>query len=367
MNSIEVNTSSRSYPIYFESDFSGLKDSIVDIGKTYSSYIIITDSNVEPLYANKIINEISSLEGDILVVSFEAGEENKTLNTIESFYERIIKFGADRKALVIALGGGVTGDMAGFCAATYMRGIDFVQVPTSLLSQVDSSVGGKTGVDFNGYKNIVGAFYQPMFVYINVTTLHSLPLRELYAGMSEVVKHGFIKDKKYYDFLKENVAQVLNLDTEILIKMIKWSCEIKKSIVDEDEKEAGVRALLNFGHTFGHSIERLKNFELIHGECVSIGMHGALHLSKELGYLTNEEVLDGIELIKAYNMPLHVTGLDKDLLYKEMFHDKKTTNKKLVFALIHKVGDSFLSTDSIDKKAIYSCFNKIIRNQRRQL
>lgn len=362
MNSIQVNTSSRSYPIYFESDFSGLKEAINAIGKKYTSYIIITDSNVQPLYANKIIEEINSLQGKSLIVSFNAGEQNKTLATIAGFYEKIIEFSADRKALVIALGGGVTGDMAGFCAATYMRGIDFVQVPTSLLAQVDSSVGGKTGIDFNGYKNVVGAFYQPMFVYINVSTLNTLPSRELYAGMSEVVKHAFIKDKEYYDFLKGHVDQVLNLDLETLKKMIKWSCEIKKSVVDEDEKEAGVRALLNFGHTIGHSIERLKNFELIHGECVSIGMHGALLLSEELGYLTNAEVVDAIDLIKAYHMPLQVTGLDKATLYEEMFHDKKTTNKRLVFALLNKVGDSFLNENTINGKAIYSCFDKIIKN-----
>lgn len=362
MNSLEVNTSSRTYPIYFESDFAGLSQAIKDIGKTYTSYIIITDSNVKPLYADKIVNELKAFDGDSLVVSFEAGEENKTLDTIASFYDQIIRFGADRKALVIALGGGVTGDMAGFCASTYMRGIDFVQVPTSLLSQVDSSVGGKTGVDFNGYKNVVGAFYQPMFVYINVATLNSLPERELYAGMSEVVKHGFIKDLKYYDFLKQNVDQVLNLEPDTLKTMIKWSCEIKKSVVDEDEKEAGVRALLNFGHTFGHSIERLKNFELIHGECVSIGMHGALHLSHELGYLSEEAVKDGIELIKAYHMPLTVSGLGRDDLYNEMFHDKKTTNKRLVFAMLNQVGDSFLNTNTIDEQAIYSCFDKIMSN-----
>lgn len=362
MSSLQINTSSRSYPIYFESDFSGLKSAIKSIGKTYSSYIIITDSNVKDLYAKSIQEELSELAGESIVVSFEAGEQNKNLQSISSFYEQMIEFGADRKALVIALGGGVTGDMAGFTAATYMRGVDFVQVPTSLLSQVDSSVGGKTGIDFKGYKNVVGAFYQPMFVYINVSTLNTLPERELYAGMGEVVKHGFIKDKEYYDFLKENVDNVLNLDIKTLKTMIRWSCEIKKSVVDEDEKEAGCRALLNFGHTFGHSIERLKDFELIHGECVSIGMHGALLLSQTLGYLSKEAVEDGIKLIQAYNMPLYVSGLNLDTLYNEMFHDKKTTNKRLVFALLKEVGDSFLNTDTIDEKAIYSCLEQIIKD-----
>jgi 3-dehydroquinate synthase len=359
MNSLTINTSSRSYPIYFERDFSALSKSIKLIDKNYTSYVIITDSNVQSLYVDIVTEEIKSL-GEVLTVSFPAGEEHKNIQTISKFYEEMINFKADRNTLVIALGGGVTGDMAGFTAATYMRGVDFVQIPTSLLAQVDSSVGGKTGIDFNGYKNVVGAFYQPMFVFINVGTLRTLPFRELYAGMSEVVKHGFIKDKDYHNFLRDNVKGILDLDEELLIQMIQRSCEIKKSVVDEDEKEQGARALLNFGHTFGHSIERLMDFKLIHGECVAIGMHGGLTLSNQLGYLSDAELEESIQLIKAYKMPLTVKGLDKEAVYNELFHDKKTTSKRLVFALLRTIGDSFLNQDTIDEVTVKKCLDIII-------
>ncbi len=353
-----VNTESRTYPIYFESDFSGIQNCIREIGKVYSSYVIITDSNVAPLYADDLKSQLESFGKNVVTCVFEAGEQSKNIATVSDFYGRMIDEHVDRKSLVLALGGGVAGDMSGFAAATYMRGIDFVQVPTSLLSQVDSSVGGKTGIDFKAYKNVVGAFYQPMFVYINVNTLKTLPARELYSGMSEVIKHGLIKDADYFRFLQENVEGILSLDEDLLKKMIEWSCRIKKSVVDEDEKETGARALLNFGHTFGHGIERLKDFELVHGECVAIGMHGALKLSNNLGLISEEEMEDALALIRAFHLPTTVTGLDVDTIYSELFHDKKTTGKRLVFALLNTIGDSFLNQDTIDEEIIRCCIEE---------
>ncbi len=360
MNNLMINTASKSYPIYFTQDISGLSKAIKGINKDYSSFIVITDSNVGTIYSKQIIKELQVFEKNVLITVFDAGEENKILETISGFYQDMIEFGADRKSLVIALGGGVTGDMAGFTAATFMRGIDFIQIPTSLLSQVDSSVGGKTGIDFNGYKNIIGAFYQPELVYINVFTLSTLPNRELYAGMSEVLKHGFIRDISYYNFLKNSVDKVLNLDFKTLITMIKWSCQIKKDVVDQDEKEQGLRGILNFGHTFGHSIERLKNFELIHGECVSIGMHGAFLLANKLKLITDTTLNDGLDMLRAYHLPLQVRGLNRDDIYNDMFHDKKTIHKRLVFALLDDIGKSHLSTQLISKDIILECIDELI-------
>jgi len=362
MNNLKIKTGSREYPIHFQSDFKHLYQAIVDINKNYSSFVIITDSNVEKLYVDEIKDQLSEFGKPVLVSVFTAGEKHKNIESIMTFYRDMIKFEADRKTLVIALGGGVAGDMAGFCAATYMRGVDFIQIPTTLLSQVDSSVGGKTGIDFNGYKNIVGAFYQPMFVYINVNTLKTLPKREFYAGMGEVIKHGFIRDLEYVQFLEEYKDEILEYNTDRLIEMIAWSCRIKKSVVDEDEKENGIRALLNFGHTFGHAIERLKEFELIHGECVAIGMHGGLTLSKELGLISGDELERGLKLINDYHLPIKVKGLERDQVYKELYHDKKTTHNMLVFALIDTIGSSRLNDKSIEKKLIDLCLMRILEN-----
>lgn len=360
MNSIVINTESASYPIYFERDFSGFNESIKKLNKNYSSFVIITDTNVEKFYVDPICDTLKSFQKPIHVITFEAGEHNKTLKTMELFYDQLIKGAVDRKTLILAVGGGVTGDMAGFAAATYMRGVDFVQIPTSLLAQVDSSVGGKTGIDFNGYKNVIGAFNQPQFVYINVSTLNTLPQRELYAGMSEVIKHALIKDVKYYDFLYKNTHKILSLETDALSEMISWSCKIKKEVVDEDEKEQGARALLNFGHTLGHAIERLKGFELVHGECVSIGMYGELLLSEKLGFISPDIVEKGVDLIKAYHLPLVCEGVDHEVLYEEMFHDKKTSSNKLMFALLSDLGSSFLSTDMINKEILMGIISTII-------
>jgi len=355
-----VNTSSRDYPIYFTTGFDFLTDAIKSLNKTYSRFMIITDDHVNSLYTKDVMNALTSFEREIIVASFIPGEHSKTLTTIETFYQNMIEHNCDRSTLVIALGGGVTGDMAGFAAATYMRGVDFIQIPTSLLAQVDSSIGGKTGVDFNSYKNIVGAFYQPMLVYINVSTLSTLAKREFMSGMAEVIKHALISDIKYYDFLIDNAQKIKDLDKDLLIDMIYQSCGIKKSIVDQDERESGVRALLNFGHTFGHSIERLKDFEYLHGECVAIGMHGALELSRLLNLISSDDVKKGLALIQAYDLPIYASGIDPDSLYQEMFYDKKTTHNRIVFALLNKLGDSFLSTKTIDRQTIDQVMDTIL-------
>ncbi len=357
---MDVNTTSRHYPIYFTTDFDYLAEAIHGLDKTYSRFVIISDDNVKPLYAKSVIDALQSFGCEICVITFIPGEHSKNLGTISSFYKTMITNNCDRKTLVIALGGGVTGDMAGYTAATYMRGVDFIQIPTTLLAQVDSSIGGKTGVDFEGYKNIVGAFYQPMFVYINVKTLDTLPQREFISGMAEVIKHGFIKDTAYCEFLLEKKAKIMALDTEALIHMIYTSCAIKKAIVDMDECEQGVRGLLNFGHTFGHGIERLKDFEYLHGECVAIGMHGGLVLSNALGYLSNIRVNQGLELLQAYNLPITTTELSAESLYQEMYYDKKTTHQRIVFALLADFGDSFLSQKTIPQSTLYHVMDKIL-------
>lgn len=206
---------------------------------------------------------------------FPAGEESKTLATVENLYEFLIQNKFERRDMLAALGGGVVGDLTGFTAATYLRGIDFIQIPTSLLAQVDSSIGGKTGVDFRAYKNMVGAFHQPKLVYSCAETLKTLTEQQYISGLGEIIKHGLIKDIAYYHWLKEHKEAILSRDTQTMIEMIEVSCRIKKEVVENDPEEAGERALLNFGHTLGHAVEKLMNFTMLHGECVAVGMHGA--------------------------------------------------------------------------------------------
>ena len=210
-------------------------------------------------------------------------------------YEFLIKNHFDRNDILIALGGGVVGDLTGYTAATYMRGIDFIQIPTTLLSQVDSSIGGKTGVDLKSYKNMVGAFHHPKLVYINVKTLNSLPRREFSSGMAEIIKHGLIMDKEYFVWLNNNSNHIKSLDTKILVEMIYGSCFIKKTVVEEDPNEKGLRAILNFGHTIGHAIEKSKKFKLLHGECVSLGMVAALRISFDREQISYEQLSKAIK------------------------------------------------------------------------
>lgn len=359
MNALSVNTPTKSYDIVFYESFNDLVDEIIKLNFSISKICIITDDLVDPLYGELVENTLKQNFSEVYRTRFPHGEKNKNLSTITDFYSFMIAHQLDRKSLVIALGGGVVGDMAGFAAATYMRGIKFIQIPTTLLSQVDSSVGGKTGVDFNGYKNIVGAFCQPELVYINTATLKSLPKREFNSGMAEVIKHGLILDADYLNEIEEKHLDIQNLVPHTLVSIIYKSCAIKSIIVSEDEKEEGKRALLNYGHTVGHAIERLKNFELLHGECISIGFVAALYLSKQLGDIQDADINRVVKLLNCYHLPVTVSGLTPLEIYEEMFHDKKTSDNQLNFVLLEQLGNSYIKK-AIDKDTVLKAIEKII-------
>lgn len=244
------------YDIFFANDFNSLPELLAGHGNADRRVCIVTESNVAPLYLDEIRNQLDGKCKELISIIFEAGESQKNLDTVKMIYEKLILAKFDRKDLLVALGGGVTGDITGFTAATYLRGIDFVQIPTSLLAQVDSSIGGKTGVDFDSYKNMVGAFHMPKLVYINVSTLTTLSDEQFISGMGEIIKHGLIKDSAYFDWLIENHDRILARDKDVLMEMIRVSCNIKRVVVENDPTEKGDRALLNFGHTLGHAIER---------------------------------------------------------------------------------------------------------------
>lgn len=357
MERLFVDLGENSYDICFSDSFANLATELNKINAP-KKLLIVTDSNVEPLYA-KTVNDILISEGyDSNIHVFPAGEENKGMDTILGICEACIRNNLDRKSMIIALGGGVVGDMAGFASAIYMRGISFVQIPTTLLSQSDSSVGGKTGIDFMESKNILGAFHQPELVYINVSTLKTLPPVEFVSGMGEVIKHGIIRDSEFYDFIKKNVELVKSFDTETLIKMSKRNCEIKAGVVEKDEKEAGLRAILNFGHTIGHAVESAMNFTMTHGECVGLGMVAVSEIARARSLITDRELEDIENTLTDYGFKIKITLPDRDTIFAFMQKDKKKANGKLSFVLPIKIGD-VIRTNDVSVDEIYEAIKYI--------
>ncbi|MBP3618201.1 MAG: 3-dehydroquinate synthase [Lachnospiraceae bacterium] len=347
------------YPILLEDSFDGLRSLVHSLHIDGRKICLVSDSNVAPIYADEVCSLLEK-EGFFCVsFTFPAGEASKNLDTVAALYEFLIEYSFDRNDVLFALGGGVTGDLTGFAAATYLRGIRFVGMPTSLLSMVDSSIGGKTGVDYKAYKNMVGAFYQPSAVYINISSLQTLPEREFLAGMGEVVKHGFILDKDYHLFLKKNTAKILAKDAAVLREMIYRSLCIKRDVVEHDPKEKGERALLNFGHTIGHAVEKLNEFSLLHGECVSVGMVAAAELSVLRGYLSRSKANEVMELLRSFGMKTSVSPLERQTLLSVCHRDKKADGAKIKFVLLKEIGQAFLD-DEVSDDEIWVAFQTIL-------
>jgi 3-dehydroquinate synthase len=305
---------------------------------------IVTDSNVGAYHIENLKNIVNKVAESCVTFTFLAGEENKNLSTVQSLYEFLIQHSFDRNDVLMALGGGVVGDLTGFTAATYLRGIRFFQVPTSLLAMVDSSIGGKTGVDFNAYKNMVGAFYMPCLVYINVPTLLTLPQREYISGMGEIIKHGLIKDASYYASLKQQATAICDKDLSVILPMVLRSCQIKREVVENDPKEQGERALLNFGHSIGHAVEKVMKFTLLHGECVAIGMVAATYISMERNMISQEEYEDIKQTIASFGFPICLPELKTNEVLAAMSKDKKVDAGKIKFILLSGIGKAVIDT-----------------------
>ena len=349
------------YPIYFEEGFDRLADAICTEGLEGRNLCIVTDTHVEPLYAEKVKRVLTQVASRVSVFVFEAGERNKNLNTVQQLYKALIENQLDRKSLVVALGGGVVGDLSGFGAATYLRGIDFIQIPTTLLSQVDSSVGGKTGVDLDQYKNMVGAFHQPRLVYMNMNTLKSLPPVEFACGLGEVLKTGLICDADFYEYVLANHEAIRALDTAALAKMIRRCCEIKAGVVERDPKEQGERALLNLGHTVGHAVEKLMNFTMLHGECVAVGMHGAAWLSKEKNMISEEIYRDILDTLTSFGLPISVEGITPARIVEVSKSDKKMDKGKVKFILLNPEGQAVIDRNITDAQLLAAA-DALVRN-----
>ena len=346
------------YPICFEENFSNLAQAMRAEGLVDRKICIVTDSNVGPLYDSAVEEVLRKVSSDISVFTFEAGEKNKNLDTVSSLYQTLIQNGLDRKSLLVALGGGVVGDLTGFGAATYLRGIDFIQIPTTLLAQVDSSVGGKTGVDYQQYKNMVGAFHQPKLVYMNLSTLTTLPAEQFACGMGEILKTGLICDGEFFRFVCREQESIKALDMKLIAAMVRRCCEIKAGVVERDPKEQGERALLNLGHTVGHAVEKLKNFTLLHGQCVGAGLVAAAYLSMKRGLLNEQEYQEICRGCADYDLPIHVDGLIPRDVLAATKKDKKMEQGHIKFILMDGIGKSFIDKTVTDAEML-SCIQEI--------
>lgn len=340
------------YDIVFSKSFEELKEELADLEVSEKRLCIVTDSNVDPLYGEQLRGLLEQQCKKAVKFVFPAGEESKTLDTVKDLYKFLIEEGFDRKDMLIALGGGVVGDLTGFGAATYLRGIDFIQIPTTLLAQADSSIGGKTGVDFDGYKNMVGAFKMPRLVYMNLSVLKSLDDRQFFAGFAEIMKHGIIKDSIFYEWLIENMYEICERDLDVLEEMVMRSCTVKKLVVEKDPTEQGERALLNFGHTIGHAIEKAKNFELYHGECVALGCVAAAYISWKREMLSMEEYYEIRDMFVPFYLPISVDHIDPEEVLRLTKSDKKMESGKIKFILLKKIGKAVIDHTVTDDEIL---------------
>lgn len=330
------------YDIVMTENFSALRDEVSKLSVESKRLCIVTDTTVAELYLEEVKRILTPCCREVASFVFPAGESHKNLATVQKLYEDLIVNRFDRGDMLVALGGGVVGDLCGFAAATYLRGISFIQIPTTLLSQVDSSIGGKTGVDFDAYKNMVGAFHMPRLVYTNIGTLNTLPDCQFSAGMGEVIKHGLIKDRGYYHWLTEHAEEIWSKEPEALRQTVAVSNQIKRAVVEADPTEKGDRMLLNFGHTLGHAVEKLKNFELLHGECVALGALAAMHLSARRGMIAQEEVNHYRDALISFHIPVKVSGLSKEEVIRATKNDKKMESGVIKFILLSSVGSAYV-------------------------
>ncbi len=344
------------YDIILEQDYNSLYHELNKLDTKNKKICIVTDTNLSKLYLNQLMEILKDYAKVVETFTFPAGEAGKNLDTVYLLYERLIQSNFDRKDILIALGGGVVGDLTGYAAATYLRGISFIQMPTSLLAMVDSSIGGKTGVDFHDYKNMIGAFHQPKSVYMNLKTLVSLNDAQFYSGLGEIIKHGLIKDAGYYVWLKEHRDAIKARNMETLYEMVFRSCLIKQAVVEKDPKELGDRALLNYGHTIGHAVEKLMDFKLLHGECVAIGMVAASFLSYKRNHIIKEQLMDIITTIQSFHLPVSVSGIAADDILRVTAHDKKMEAGRIKFILLSAVGNAYVDTTVTENEMLQSIY-----------
>jgi 3-dehydroquinate synthase len=345
MQTLSVALAERSYPVHIGTGLLARADLILPF-LAQQRVAVVTNVTVAPLFLERFARALSAAGVDVVRIVVADGEEHKDWRTLNSIFDILLERRCDRGSTLIALGGGVIGDLTGFAAATYQRGVPYIQIPTTLLAQVDSSVGGKTAINHPLGKNMIGAFHQPRLVLADMDTLKTLPVRELRAGLAEVIKHGLIRDRAFFDWLEGNLERLLARDPEALAHAVLRSVEIKAAIVAQDERETGERALLNFGHTFGHAIEAGLGYGTwLHGEAVAAGMVMAADLSRRLGYLSEADALRIRALLLRAGLPVAVKGMTPQRMLELMSVDKKARDGRVRFVLLERLGAAILRGD----------------------
>ena len=348
MAPVNVATSAGQYPIHIAAG--RLKQIAESVPANATRLVIISNPVVDGLYGDQLRQALEAANKPVMTIIVPDGEAFKSLDTLGTLYDRMLAEKLDRRAIVLALGGGVIGDMAGFAAATYMRGIRYMQIPTTLLAQVDSSVGGKTAVNHPLGKNMIGAFYQPISVDIDIDVLRTLPAREVSAGLAEVIKYGLILDSAFFEWCEQNVSQLVSLDPEALAYAIARCCELKAQVVSEDEKETGLRAILNLGHTFGHAIEAGLGFGTwLHGEAVGCGLVQAAVLSGKVLGLPEADIERVRQLVRAIGCPDVAPDLGESNWLDYMQGDKKTEGGEIRYVLLQSIGQAVVRTAPLDQ------------------
>ena len=351
MRKFKVELGSRSYQIYVGSGLLAQTGHLLGERGFSGRLVIITDPTVKGLYGDVLRQSLAKAAFNVVTLLVPEGEDHKSLETAGRLYHELTACYAERATPILALGGGVIGDLAGFVAATYMRGVPLVQMPTTLLAQVDSSIGGKVAVDHGQLKNEIGAFYQPRLVVADTDTLRTLPPRELANGLAEVIKSAAIRNKGFFAYLEANIDKVRSLDGEVLEEIVFQSAKIKAQVVEEDERDLGLRSILNYGHTIGHAIESVSDFVVPHGGAVAIGMLAAARISSKMGILAEGDLTRLKRVIEKAGLPTEMPNLRVDEVIQAMRHDKKVLNDKVRFVLLKSIGDVFI-TDEVSPSLI---------------
>jgi 3-dehydroquinate synthase len=351
MKNIRVRLGRRSYNIRIGTGLlTQVGPMLKEMGYTDKA-VIITDPTVKKLYGHSLKRSLTASGFKVALLEVPEGEEQKSLETAGRLYNELTEFYAERTTPILTLGGGVIGDLAGFVAATYMRGVPLVQIPTTLLAQGDSSIGGKVAVNHGLLKNKIGAFYHPRLTISDISTLKTLSPRELSDGLAEIIKHGAILDGEFFSYLEENLDKIKSLDDQVLERVVSRSAKIKAGVVEKDELDLGLRNILNYGHTVGHAIESVSELKVWHGEAVAIGMLAEARISNRLGILTEDEVARIKNLIAQAGLPTELPSLELEKLIQAMKHDKKILQGKLKFALPKSIGEAFI-TDEVSPSLI---------------
>lgn len=345
MQTLKVELANRSYPIHIGTGLITNADLIMPHLKR-KHVAVVTNTTVAPLYLQQLTQTLNDAGVTVIPIILPDGEAYKNGETLNLIYDALLQHRCERSTTLIALGGGVIGDLTGYAAATYLRGVPFIQIPTTLLSQVDSSVGGKTGINHPLGKNMIGAFYQPQLVLADIDTLQTLPPREFSAGVAEVIKYGLIRDAQFFDWLEQHIDELMSLDKAVLSEAIYRSCQNKADVVARDEHETGERALLNLGHTFGHAIENAMGYGVwLHGEAVAAGTMMAADLSQRMGWLSDEEVKRIHRLLTSAKLPLDAPKLGVEKYLDLMQLDKKVADGKIRLILQQGIGKSVITSD----------------------